>query len=929
MQTFRREHDRFWILAAHPENNLFAAGHDNGLIVFKLARERPAYTVHKGMLYYVKERYLRCYSFASGRDVPLMTIRRSKGTIGNSERRLSYNPVERSMLICSDADGGKYDLYQIPTEKRKESAAPKRGVGAYAEFVARNRYVVLSSGHLVLHNLSKEATNKIPAPAGTDRIFTAGPSRLLLRCDGKILLFDVQQRRAVAEVPALNIKYTFWSPDKEFVALMGKDVLIITTKKLVLLCSIHETIRLKSGAWNDDNVFVYTTLNHIKYCLTNGDHGVIRTLETPVYVTGIHKNKVFCLDREAKNRVIRIDTTEFKFKIALLHKRYHEIIRMAKPGSTNIVGQSIIAYLQRKGFPEVALNFVKDETTRFNLALECGDIETAISAAKALDDTESWHRLGVEALRQGNHQVVEVAYQRTKNFERLSFLYLITGNNAKLQKMLKISEMRNDVMGRFHNALYLGDVEDRVRVLTESGQTALAYATAKTHGLTEAAENLEKLLDGNVPVLPSETELLFPLTPVVRLEEWNWPLLSVSARWPPAGADMSALAADEEVADASGDTPTWPEDDDKPLFPDEGENIGLADDAEGADIFGADDGDGENLWDIGLAEEEGLNEIDMGAANTTGSKFYVPPTSGPSFTTSWTANSDLAAHHVAAGSVSFAMELLNKQAGIVNFAPLKDIFLSLFMSSRAPLTGISSAPSLITPVETNEGKLPASPLNLQALIQTLQSAYSATTKGAFPEALKLFVGILHKLLLVIVDGRKANKEAMDLLSICREYITGIRMELHKKTLRGKPLEQTTLSAYFTHCQLQPIHRMLSLRSAMKSSYRIKNYKLASSFARRLLEVASKQDVVVEARKVIKFAENNAVDQHDLNYDDRNPFVLCCISFTPIYKNQPQANCPYCASAYLPLHSGSLCPNCNLAEIGKEVSGLKLFQSRKH
>ncbi len=28
VHTFRREHDRFWILAAHPEVNLLAAGHD-------------------------------------------------------------------------------------------------------------------------------------------------------------------------------------------------------------------------------------------------------------------------------------------------------------------------------------------------------------------------------------------------------------------------------------------------------------------------------------------------------------------------------------------------------------------------------------------------------------------------------------------------------------------------------------------------------------------------------------------------------------------------------------------------------------------------------------------------------------------------------------------------------------------------------------
>jgi len=30
------------VIAAHPEINLFAAGHDNGVMVFKLERERPA-----------------------------------------------------------------------------------------------------------------------------------------------------------------------------------------------------------------------------------------------------------------------------------------------------------------------------------------------------------------------------------------------------------------------------------------------------------------------------------------------------------------------------------------------------------------------------------------------------------------------------------------------------------------------------------------------------------------------------------------------------------------------------------------------------------------------------------------------------------------------------------------------------------------------
>ena len=98
---------------------------------------------------------------------------------------------------------------------------------------------------------------------------------------------------------------------------------------------------------------------------------------------------------------------------------------------SRLCGRSIVAYLQSKGFPEVALHFVREPKTRFRLALACGDIEAAMEAAFALEQQqgegarEVWGELGSEALRQGNHQVVEMSYQRTKDFDRLSFLYLI------------------------------------------------------------------------------------------------------------------------------------------------------------------------------------------------------------------------------------------------------------------------------------------------------------------------------------------------------------------------------------------------------------------------------------------------------------------------------------------------------------------------
>ena len=69
---------------------------------------------------------------------------------------------------------------------------------------------------------------------------------------------------------------------------------------------MHETIRVKSAAWDDNGVLIYTTLNHIKYCLANGDSGIIRTLDVPVYITKVFGNSIFCLDRDGKNVQLQV-----------------------------------------------------------------------------------------------------------------------------------------------------------------------------------------------------------------------------------------------------------------------------------------------------------------------------------------------------------------------------------------------------------------------------------------------------------------------------------------------------------------------------------------------------------------------------------------------------------------------------------------------
>ncbi|XP_015747725.1 PREDICTED: coatomer subunit alpha-like [Acropora digitifera] len=251
----------------------------------------------------------------------------------------------------------------------------KRASGLTAVWVARNRFAVLDRTHtLLIKNLKNEVTKKVQTPP-CDMIFYAGTGSLLLRDTDSVTLFDVQQKRTLATVKVNKVRYVVWSADMSYVALLGKHVVAICNRKLECLCTIHENIRVKSGAWEENGVFVYTTSNHIKYALTNGDHGIIRTLDLPIYITRVKGSSVYCLDRECKTRVLGIDPTEFKFKLALINRKYDEVLHMVR--NAKLVGQSIISYLQKKGYPEVALHFVKDEKTRFGLALECGNIEVS------------------------------------------------------------------------------------------------------------------------------------------------------------------------------------------------------------------------------------------------------------------------------------------------------------------------------------------------------------------------------------------------------------------------------------------------------------------------------------------------------------------------------------------------------------------------
>jgi len=217
--------------------------------------------------------------------------------------------------------------------------------------------------------------------------------------------------------------------------------------------------------------------------------------------------------------------------------------------------------------------------------------------------------------------------------------------------------------------------------------------------------------------------------------------------------------------------------------------------------------------------------------------------------------------------------------------------------------------------------MPRLGLALPVLVERLKGAYKMVTDGKFQEALDTFVWIIRAVAVTVVHSKQQLNELRELLSICREYISALKIELERKKTTD-PARQMELAAYFTHCNLQSSHTMLALRSAMTAAYKLKLLKSASSFARRLLELNPRPDISTQARKVIQLGDANPTDAFEYRYDERNPFVLCNLSLLPIYRGSPLIRSSFSKATYLPEHKGKLCNIDGMSEIGGDAPGLE-------
>jgi len=108
---------------------------------------------------------------------------------------------------------------------------------------------------------------------------------------------------------------------------------------------------------------------------------------------------------------------------------------------------------------------------------------------------------------------------------------------------------------------------------------------------------------------------------------------------------------------------------------------------------------------------------------------------------------------------------------------------------------------------------------------------------------------------------------------------------------------------------------------MGTAFKHKNYILAASCARRLLELPEMSsernaDLRNKAMKVRQKSEQIARNESELNYDESKTFKIDCKDLVPIYPGTKSITCSYCECDFAdPEMQSKPCPTCLVSQVG--------------
>lgn len=138
-------------------------------------------------------------------------------------------------------------------------------------------------------------------------------------------------------------------------------------------------------------------------------------------------------------------------------------------------------FLEKQGFKEQALQVSTDSEHRFDLALQIGDLKTAIELARETENPQKWSQLAEVATKQNKFDLVKECLERANDFGGLLLLATSSGDANMVRNLGELGAAQGKHNISFLSMFLLGDLDKCLQILINTNRLPEAAFFARTY----------------------------------------------------------------------------------------------------------------------------------------------------------------------------------------------------------------------------------------------------------------------------------------------------------------------------------------------------------------------------------------------------------------------------------------------------------------
>ncbi|KZT37143.1 Coatomer, beta' subunit [Sistotremastrum suecicum HHB10207 ss-3] len=509
--------ERAWCIALRKGSNDVAVGYDEGVVVVKLGRDEPSFSMDpSGKLVFTRNTEVLSANIQQAQDTPVpdgSRIPLPTRDFGSTEifpTAMHHSPNGRFVTVVGD---GEYIIYTALAWRNKSFG----NGSSFAWANDSNTYAVLDGKTKVrIYKNFKERTTPPMKGSGTWAVEGLGGGTLLgARGSGFVVFWDWETGEIVRRVD-VDAKAIYWSGSGTQVAITTSDSFYVLTfdrsafdarveqgadlgdegveEAFDVIAEINDNV--KTAKWVGD-CFVYTTAtNRLNYLIGSEAHTVSH-FETPLYLLGFMPthNRIYLADKEVNIYGYALSLSVIEYETAIIRGDLDaaaEILNSVPKDQRNRIAR----FLEGRDLKELAISVTLDPDHKFDLALQLDDLDTALEIVRSIPEGEAttkWKSIGDRALTVWRFDLARDCFEKAGDLSALMLLLLSTGDRTGLQKVAEQAASKGLNNLAFATLLQLGDPKACIDLLQKTGRQAEAMLFARTYAPSRASQAVKAL----------------------------------------------------------------------------------------------------------------------------------------------------------------------------------------------------------------------------------------------------------------------------------------------------------------------------------------------------------------------------------------------------------------------------------------------------